>query len=88
MKPPLPYSSTRSRTEPKSATSGIPSRRAFRSQRAESTAAIAVEAIPGRPMFRTAATILSQARGTAVASSPQTSGASRSATSAAAEASA
>ena len=42
---------------PSSSHSGRSSRRAFRSHRATSTAAIAIEPIPGRPRLRTARTI-------------------------------
>ena len=53
-------------------TSGSPSSRAFRSQSAASTAEIAIEAMPGRPRLRIAATIAAQAPGMAIASRPRT----------------
>ena len=62
-------------------TSGRPSSRAFRSQSAASTAEIAIEAIPGRPRLRIAATIADHAPGTAIASRPRTTSASKSRTS-------
>jgi hypothetical protein len=52
-----------------------------------STAAIAVDAIPGRPTFRTAPTMRSQAAGTSIGAIPSTAGASVSRTTAAAAAS-
>src|SRR5215471_5335288 len=54
VKPPLPYTGTRSRHGPSSWASGTSRSFAFRSQRATSTAEIAIDAIPGRPRLRVA----------------------------------
>ena len=71
----------RSRTAPSSVTRATSSSRALRSHSAASTAEIAIEAIPGRPRLRIAATIAAWAPGTAIASRPFTTPASRSRTS-------
>ena len=56
------------------ATSGTSKSRALRSQRAESTALMAIAAIPGRPAFRTASPILTHGSDGAIASAPPRSG--------------
>ena len=61
---------------PSSRASGQPSSRALRSHRAISTAEIAVAAIPGRPMLRTARIIASHEPGTSSALRPVTTPAS------------
>jgi len=68
-------------------TSGTPSSRAFRSQRAWSTAEIAQKAMPGRPALRTVRPIASHAARTSIASALCTTSASCELTSFAAAAS-
>ena len=86
--PPEPYTGTRSRAIPSRPHRGSPSRRAFRSQIARSTAAIAIEVIPGRPRFRVCSTIATHAACGAIASRPWTTPASLEAISFAVETSA
>ena len=68
--------------------SGRPSSRAFRSQSARSTAAIAIDVMPGRPRFRVSRTIAAHAACGASASAPWTIPASFDSTSFAVETSA
>ena len=58
------------RAAPNSVTSGTFNNRAFKSQSALSTAAIAMEQIPGRPRLRMLSTIRTQHSGTDIASRP------------------
>jgi hypothetical protein len=53
VKPPLPYTGTLSWKRPSRSASETPSRRAFRSHSATSTAEIAIAASPGWPTLRT-----------------------------------
>lgn len=66
------------RTVPISVAKGRLSRRAFKSQRAMSTAEIAIEAIPGRPRLRIRDTIAFQLDAGAIASWPYITSESRS----------
>ncbi len=63
MKPPLPYTGTRSRKRPSSSASGTSASFAFASHNAASSAEIAVAAIPPRPTLRTARHSASTAAG-------------------------
>ena len=73
---------------PSSLHSGKPSVRALRSHSATSTAAIAIEVMPGRPRLRVCSTIAAQAACGANASRPVTIPASLDSTSLAVETSA
>ncbi len=63
MKPPLPYTGTRSRRRPSRIASGTPASFAFASHSATSSAEIAVAATPARPTLRTARHSASTAAG-------------------------